>query len=281
LTAVALADTGILLLNQDYGLLGPGPSWAVYQGALYQLTVSGLLMKGISDQGFFGFDTFGGTPFVQWPGGAPFAPWPDGVDVQGVGPGGHVIGHDWTADGTIPIRYRTPDGTVSQFALGAGTLSTGRLNHPGDVVGRYAAGTVTVFLFRNGQLVDLTNAVPGRTLIDARQVTDSGAVLVSVENAGSGCGAYLVPAAPEPPGNLTLALSGRTVTLQWSASSDATDYIVEAGSASGIADLYRASVGATPSLTVTAPPGRYFVRVRARNANGESAPSNEVVVDVP
>ena len=281
LSALRLTDTGILLLNQDYGFLGAGPSWAVYQGTLYQLTVADLFMKGISDNGLFGFNTRSGSPFVQLPGRSPVAPWPDDTDVQGVGPGGHVLGHEWSPDGTTAIRYRAPDGASTRYALGGGTLSTGRMNHAGDVVGRHFTGAAAVFLFRNGQLVDLTNAVPDRRVYDARQITDTGAILASLENSGASCGAYLVPTAPAPPGHVTFAVNARLVTLQWSAAVGAADYIVEAGSAPGLADLYRAAVGASPALTVAAPAGRYYVRVRARNANGESDPSNEIIVDVP
>jgi hypothetical protein len=243
LSAVALTDTGILLLNQDYGFFATGPSWAVYQGTLYQLTVADLFMKGISGNGLFGFNTRGGMPFVQLAGNSPVAPWPDDIDVQGVGPGGHVLGHEWSPDGTIAIRYRTPDGASTRYALSGGTLSTGRMNHAGDVVARLFTGASAVFLFRDGQLVDVTNAVPDRRVNDARQVTDTGAMLVSVENSGSSCGAYLLPAAPPPPGNLAFAVNARVVTLQWSGSVGAIDYIVEAGSAPGLTDLYRAAVG--------------------------------------
>ena len=143
------------------------------------------------------------------------------------------------------------------------------------------AVAVSVFLFRNGQLADLTNAVPGRRLYDARQITDAGVILGSFEDAGSSCGAYLVPAAPAAPRGLTFQISARTVTLQWSDSPGAAAYVMEAGSASGLSNLYRASVDAISTLTVVAPPGRYYVRVRARDDHGESEPSNEVIVDVP
>jgi hypothetical protein len=237
-------------------------------------------MKGISDAGLFAFNTRDGLPFVQWPGGSSFAPWPDGVDVVSVGPAGHVLGHEGTLDGTTAVRYRTPDGASARLAVSGGTLSTGRMNRAGDVVGRLFSGEISVFLFRGGRLVDLTNAVPGRRLIDARQITDSGAILGVFDNAGSSCAAYVVPGPPLAPRELTSLVSARTVTLQWSGSAGATGYIVEAGSAPGLSDLSRASLGAGSTITVVAPPGRYYVRVRARNASGESEASNEVIVDV-
>jgi hypothetical protein len=85
---------------------------------------------------------------------------------------------------------------------------------------------------------------------------------------------------PAAPSGLTFAVAGRAVTLQWVASPGALDYILDAGSASGGVDVFSASIGPATTLTVAAPPGRYFVRVRARNASGVSAPSSEVVINV-
>jgi hypothetical protein len=58
--------------------------------------------------------------------------------------------------------------------------------------------------------------------------------------------------------------------------------VVEAGSASGLADLATISTGAvvTP-FSATAPPGTYFVRVRAVNGAGAGPPSAEAIVVVP
>ena len=75
----------------------------------------------------------------------------------------------------------------------------------------------------------------------------------------------------------------RLVTLAWTPPFDgaATSYFVEAGSASGLANLVVLPIGPAPELQVVAPPGTYFVRVRAANSAGVSAASNEVVVVVP
>ena len=95
---------------------------------------------------------------------------------------------------------------------------------------------------------------------------------------GTGC------AAPGAPQNFQFTVVGRTVTLSWSAPAVGgapASYFIEAGSATGLANLYNASVGAATSLAVQAPPGVFFVRIRAQNACGLSAPSNERVVPVP
>lgn len=86
---------------------------------------------------------------------------------------------------------------------------------------------------------------------------------------------------PAAPSTLTFTLVGRTVTLQWSPSAGAVDYLLDVGSASNAVDVYSASIGAVTSLSTSASPGRYFVRIRARNASGASAPSPEVLIQVP
>jgi predicted phage tail protein len=62
----------------------------------------------------------------------------------------------------------------------------------------------------------------------------------------------------------------------------ATSYVIEAGSSSGATDIAVFDTGSTATtLTVTGvPAGTYFVRVRAKNSSGSSAPSNEIVLTV-
>ena len=90
-----------------------------------------------------------------------------------------------------------------------------------------------------------------------------------------------------PPGSpigLTIAAnSGGTVTLTWTApTGPITSYVLEAGSAIGLSNLVNSDLG-TSSATLTATGvgvGTYYVRVRAKNACGNSGASNEVVVTV-
>jgi hypothetical protein len=89
------------------------------------------------------------------------------------------------------------------------------------------------------------------------------------------------PGTPQEPTALAAGGLGATVDLRWTASAGgyaAAGYIVEAGSAPGLADLAVLTVGDVTRFTTTAPPGVYYVRVRAFNARGTSLPSNEVVV---
>ena len=97
----------------------------------------------------------------------------------------------------------------------------------------------------------------------------------------------LIPAlrAPSPPAGLSAAASGNSVTLTWNAppsGSAPSTYVIEAGSSSDLSDLARVSTG-SPATTFSASgvaAGTYFVRVRANNTAGTSAPSNEVSISV-
>ncbi|MCX6552952.1 MAG: hypothetical protein NTY02_18455, partial [Acidobacteria bacterium] len=91
--------------------------------------------------------------------------------------------------------------------------------------------------------------------------------------------------APGVPSGLITSSSGSSVTLWWVAptSGSAPDtYMIEAGSAPGLSDLARVSTG-TAATTFSASgvaAGTYYLRVRAGNASGIGAPSNEAVLVV-
>jgi predicted phage tail protein len=78
---------------------------------------------------------------------------------------------------------------------------------------------------------------------------------------------------------LSALAAGLTAGLSWPAVPGAASYRVEAGSAPGLANL-AAIETATPWLVTVAPPGTYFLRVRAINAWGESAPTSDVMLVV-
>lgn len=89
---------------------------------------------------------------------------------------------------------------------------------------------------------------------------------------------------PSAPAGLSFSVSGSRVTLAWNppvGGSAPTSYIVEAGSGEGLADLAQFDTGLpVRSFAADAPPRRYYVRVRAKNACGAGPPSIERVVDV-
>ncbi|MEZ5286471.1 MAG: fibronectin type III domain-containing protein [Vicinamibacterales bacterium] len=87
--------------------------------------------------------------------------------------------------------------------------------------------------------------------------------------------------APERPTGLWSTGAGSTVELHWSAPATGappTGYVIEAGSAPGLSNIVVQAVGPQTAFTTTAPPGLYYVRVRAVNARGASVPSNEITV---
>jgi predicted phage tail protein len=89
---------------------------------------------------------------------------------------------------------------------------------------------------------------------------------------------------PNAPTNLTSNVFGVSVTLNWLAPAGgcpAAGYVVQAGSAPGLSNLAVINLaGSATTLSVTAPPGTYYVRVIALNGFGGSVASNEVVIAV-
>jgi hypothetical protein len=105
-------------------------------------------------------------------------------------------------------------------------------------------------------------------------------VAAAVLLCGSAVRLFAVPSAPI---NLTAIVVGSTVTLTWNSTTvqPLFGHRLEAGSASQLSNLARLLI--SPSTTFVAsnvPAGTYFVRVRAVGVDGDSAPSNEVVVSV-
>jgi hypothetical protein len=105
-------------------------------------------------------------------------------------------------------------------------------------------------------------------------------VAAAVLLCGSAVRLFAVPSAPI---NLSAIVVGSTVTLTWNSTSvqPLFGHRLEAGSASQLSNLARVLISpATAFVTHDVPAGTYFVRVRAVGVDGDSAPSNEVVVSV-
>jgi hypothetical protein len=85
--------------------------------------------------------------------------------------------------------------------------------------------------------------------------------------------------APSAPGNFRFTRAGSLVTLLWDAPPGASGYVVEVGSVPGASNLLVTLLASSPVSTV-APPGTYYVRVRARNGCGAGSPSNEIAIVV-
>ena len=93
-----------------------------------------------------------------------------------------------------------------------------------------------------------------------------------------------VAVAPGPPANLSAVVAGNTVTLTWqppTGGSPPLAYLVEAALSPGGPQV-AAFLVIEPTIVLNAVPnGVYYLRVRAGNAEGISAASNEAIVSVP
>lgn len=90
-----------------------------------------------------------------------------------------------------------------------------------------------------------------------------------------------VAAVPAPPLLSPAQVTGSSVTLAWTVPFGATGIRLEAGTAPGLSNAANAIVGPISGYSAAnVPSGTYFVRVRAIDATGESASSNEITVVV-
>lgn len=166
-----------------------------------------------------------------------------------------------TASGsTVTVQWSPAPGAIS-YRLAAGS----------------APGASNVFSGNVGPATSLTagGVPPGQYYLRVHGVqgaVESGPSIEALVSVG-GCSAP-VPTA------LTSVVQGAAVSLSWTPVSGATGYALEAGSSPGAANLLVLPVAGV-SFSATAPPGTYFVRVRALSACGASQPSNEVTVSIP
>lgn len=91
------------------------------------------------------------------------------------------------------------------------------------------------------------------------------------------------PGPPDPPVATLATVTGSSVRVQWQAAPQgwpSQSYVLEAGSRAGASDIATVPVNGLEFRAAGLPPGRYYVRVRAVNANGTSGVGEEVVVEV-
>jgi hypothetical protein len=98
------------------------------------------------------------------------------------------------------------------------------------------------------------------------------------------CGSFAIASVPTAPQNMSAQVSQRVVTLNWLAPDDgaALEYLLEVGSASGLADLATIRIGGqTQFVAAGVPPGIYYVRLRGINMVGVGPAGSDLRVVVP
>jgi hypothetical protein len=140
-----------------------------------------------------------------------------------------------------------------------------------------AAGLTNLGRLPVGPVNQFQTAVPpGTYFVRVRAINDVGMSAPSDERVLS------TGAGPGAPANLTVGGTGTLVALAWQAPSAGVmpaSYVIEAGSGPGLANLAVLRAGNVTSFTTTAPPGVYYVRVRAVGPDGVAGDaSNEIVV---
>lgn len=147
-----------------------------------------------------------------------------------------------------------------------------------------ASGLIDLANFDTGNAaatLTVTGVPAGSYFVRVRAKNSAGSGAASNEVvvvvAGGAC-----TTAPGAPGGLAAVANGTSVTLSWTASTAGcppTGYVIEAGSTSGLSNLANFNTGSTATSFSTSGvgSGTYFVRVRATNAVGSSAASNEAI----
>jgi len=146
-----------------------------------------------------------------------------------------------------------------------------------------AAGLSNLYNASVGQATTLTaNVGVGTYFVRVRGRSFQGATTAASNEVSFSVGGAGIVGCAGPPAS-PLGVSGfvanGVATVQWSPSSGASAYLVQAGSVSGLSDVYYGNVGAATLVSAPVPSGfSAFIRVVAVNACGQSAASSEVFI---
>lgn len=173
---------------------------------------------------------------------------------------------------TVMLSWQQPAGACSL---------TGYLIEAGSVTG---ASNIAVVPIGTATTLTATSIPSGTYYVRVRAVASAGAGAASNEVAFSVGSAPPAPCqlAPAAPPRFTARVTGGSVVFDWEPPPGlVTSYVLEAGSAPQLSNLASFDTGsAATTINVSAPPGTYYVRLRARNACGVGAASTELVVRV-
>jgi predicted phage tail protein len=169
----------------------------------------------------------------------------------------------------VTLTWNPPSSGANAYIVEAGSF-------PGsDNLASFSTGNAAT-------LFAVTDVPDGTYYVRVRAVTTAGTSAPSNEVAVVvGSGACAGPSST--PSELVSSVTGSQVLFAWRAAGGGPrSYIIEAGSYSGGTDVAAFDLRslATSFRADSVPPGTYYVRLRAKNACGLSAPSNEVAVVV-
>jgi 5-hydroxyisourate hydrolase-like protein (transthyretin family) len=207
------------------------------------------------------------------------------IDVSG---SGWTMGINFALDAradppAAPTNFRqTASGFTATFAWNPPSSLTAGAPVSYVIDAGFSPGTTAVSIpAGTGTSFTIPNVPPGRFYVRVRAVNSSGSsppsneVTLSMSTVGV--------ALPEAPTSVQAFMQDGLLTMTWlqpQRGGPATGYIVEAGSATGLTNIGSVSVPGRSLTFAGVPPGFYFLRVRATNAGGVSAPSAEVMIVV-
>ncbi len=127
-----------------------------------------------------------------------------------------------------------------------------------------------------GTTFSVPGVPPGTFFLRVRALNGAGGGPASAElRLRVGAGGVILP---EPPSNFETSVVGGRLTMTWSPAETGvrpTSYLVEVGSASGLANIAVLPVATAAFTFPGVPPGFFYFRVRAQNAGGTSEPGEE------
>lgn len=213
----------------------------------------------------------------------------------------------FTGNGRIAISFNDPCGNVTDWVVGGGYYTTGDLRTVnGTTFQKFIQGflvldqtgvqATSTGCFQDAVAHGLGHALGlGHSTGNAMMApspksscTSGASGLTSDDISGITTiyrGVGVGPTLPDPPTNFRASVVLSTLTLSWTPASTggtAQRYVIDAGTAPGVYNIGAATFPVLPTSTTInpVPPGTYYLRIRAQNVIGTSAPSAEIQVTV-
>ena len=168
---------------------------------------------------------------------------------------------------TLSWRPNTSGGTPTEYLL---------------YVGTYAWGSNVIYARSVGNVLSVTGELPVGTYYARVRARNAYGTSYSSNQVSFTIGTKLAS-----PSAFDVQWSGTKATLTWVASAaDSADlvpsnYVLEAGTGPGLADIAAIPLNTATSFSADIPAGVYYVRVRARNDRGISDPTRDIILAAP